>query len=43
MVRHGYLAGAAAALRSETGRIGFVLAADVEFLADEARRHGIDV
>ena len=36
----GYLAGAAAALRSETGRIGFVLAADVEFLADF--RAGVD-
>lgn len=30
----GYLAGAAAALRSETGRIGFVFGADVTFLAD---------
>lgn len=30
----GYLAGAAAALRSETGRIGLVLAADVIFLED---------
>ncbi len=30
----GYLAGAAAALRSDSGRIGFVFGADIPFLAD---------
>ncbi len=30
----GYLAGAAAALKSDSGRIGFVFGADVSFLAD---------